>query len=142
MIRSLRILAVAVLLCAPAFATAAGQEGGGLVLELNKAETVGGACRVTLLVRNDMSEPLTALAVDLVVFDKDEGVSGYAGVDLGALPAGKTRVQQYDVAKSPCEEVSRLLVNDVRTCDGVAVAPGSCLGRLRLKSRLPIDLIL
>ncbi len=116
--------------------------GDEIHFELNQAQTIDGTCRVTLLVRNDLPHDLGAFSVDLVIFDANSGVSGYAGLDLGALPKGKTLVQQYDLIEDSCENVSRLLVNNVRACEGAPESPAACLSALRLKSRAAIDLFL
>ncbi len=133
---------VALMVAPLAPATAEENAAKGIHFELNKAETVNGTCRVTLVTRNDMASALTAFAIDLVVFDDAEGVAGYAAIDIGALPAGKTRVRQYDVARGDCGGFSRFLVNDVRACEGATGDAPDCLGALRLSSRTEIDLVL
>ncbi|AXS41662.1 hypothetical protein [Breoghania sp. L-A4] len=136
------LLTLLALLAAPVSPAAAQEAAKGIHFELNKAETVNGTCRVTLVTRNDMASALKAFSVDLVVFDDAEGVAGYAAIDIGALPAGKTRVRQYDVAKGDCGGFSRFLVNDVRACEGASGEVQDCLGALRLSSRTKIDLVL
>ncbi|MBB4303204.1 hypothetical protein GGD81_002247 [Rhodobium orientis] len=111
-----------------------------LPMELNKAATVAGKCRVTMVVRNGLARPLSALSVDVVVFDKEGGVAGYSALNFGALPAGKMRVRQYDIAEMPCAEISRLLINDIRKCGEGGEA--QCLGLLEPSSRLDIDFAL
>jgi hypothetical protein len=116
--------------------------GPSILIQLNEAETVTGSCRLTFVVRNALREPVNALGLDLVLFDKSEGVAGYAAVDFGALPSGKTRVRQYDVAKGACSGISRVLLNDVRACEIQDAKNQDCLPLLRIESRSEIGLIL
>jgi hypothetical protein len=111
-------------------------------VQLNDAETVNGSCRLTFVIRNTLPTPVDALGLDLVMFDTSDGVSGYAAIDFGDLPTGKTRVRQYDVAKGDCTGISRVLVNEVRACDLQDTAQQDCLPLLRIDSRSEIDLIL
>ncbi|MTH99990.1 hypothetical protein [Roseibium sp. RKSG952] len=135
-----RSIAGAILAALLAQEVAAGQSDG-LSIQLNKAETVGDACRVTLVVQNGIGAPVEALGLDLVLFDQSQTVSSYAAVDIGALPAGKTRVRQYDVAKDGCGNVSRVLVNDVRACEISGAQSPKCAEALTLQSAIEIDLI-
>jgi len=121
---------------------AAAQPVETIAIQLNEAATVGDACRLTFVFRNELPNTVEALGLDLVLFDRSEGVSGYAAVDVGALPAGKTRVRQYDVAKGDCSEIVRVLLNDVRACEIEAGTDRDCLPLLSLSSRSEIDLIL
>ncbi|WP_269584134.1 hypothetical protein [Roseibium sp. Sym1] len=113
-----------------------------ITVQLNETATIGEACRLTFVIRNDLPDAVVALGLDLVMFDKSEGVSGYAAVDFGELPPGKTRVRQYDVAKGGCAGISRILLNDVRACEIERGAGRDCLPLLDISSRSEIDLIL
>lgn len=111
-------------------------------IQLNTAETAGDACRLTFVIRNQMSTPVDALGLDLVMFDQSEGVSGYAAVDFGTMPAGKTVVRQYDVGKGDCAGISRVLLNEVRACQVNSAPMPDCLTKLQITSRSEIDFIL
>ncbi|MHA7777326.1 hypothetical protein [Roseibium sp. M-1] len=124
-------------------ATAVGaQPAGTISIQLNGAETVGDACRLTFVIRNELASPVNALGLDLVMFDKSDGVSGYAAIDFGDLPAGKTRVRQYDVAKGDCSGISRVLLNEVRACEIEGSPSEDCLPKLQISARSEIDFIL
>lgn len=135
-------LAAACLSTVLAAAPSAAQSAKTIAIQLNEAATVGGSCRLTFVIRNELPSTVQALGLDLVMFDKSEGVSGYAAVDFGELPSGKTRVRQYDVAKGDCADISRVLLNDVRACEIEAGAAKDCLSLLTISSRSEIDLIL
>ena len=110
-------------------------------LELNQVETVASGCRITLVAHNGLEQDLTEIGVDLVVFDKEGAVAGYAAIDLGALPAAKTRVRQYDVFPRPCDNVARILLNDIRSCRGKAGVDVDCAPLLQPTSRTQIDFV-
>lgn len=137
-----KILVPMLLSCQLAAAPALAQQEKAISIQLNTAETVGDACRLTFVIRNGIDQPVEALGLDLVMFDKSEGVSGYAVIDLGGLPAGKTRVRQYDVAKGDCADISRVLLNEVRACEINGAASDGCLSLLDITSRAQIELIL
>src|SRR5690606_13947546 len=71
-------LASSILAALLAFATPASAAEEAISVQLNAAETVGGACRVTMVVRNDLTTALSEFGLDLVVFDGSGGVADYA----------------------------------------------------------------
>ncbi len=111
-------------------------------IQLNTAETAGDACRLTFVIQNKLAVPVEALGLDLVMFNKSEGVSGYAAVDFGAMPSGKTVVRQYDVGQGTCGDISRVLLNEVRACQVNSTSVPDCLTKLQITSRSEIDFIL
>jgi hypothetical protein len=113
-----------------------------IAIQLNSAAYVSGACRLTFVIRNQLPSTIRTLSLDLVMFDKSEGVSGYAAVDFGELPSGKTRVRQYDVLKGDCGGISRVLLNDIRACEIEGETGKDCLPLLSISSRSEIELIL
>ena len=139
-----RLLVLPFLLMSSALAAPAvqAQSPEGISIQLNTAETAGDACRLTFVIRNQLSTPVSALGLDLVMFDQSEGVSGYAAVDFGAMPAGKTVVRQYDVGKGACASISRVLLNEVRACDIASAPETDCLSKLQITSRSEIEFIL
>lgn len=111
-------------------------------VQLNTAETVGDACRLTFVIKNGMTDGLDALGFDLVTFDPSEGVSGYAAVNFGTIPPDKTVVRQYDVGKGACTNISRVLLNEIRVCEANKTAVADCLSKLKISSRSEIDFIM
>jgi len=138
----LSVLLAAAPLSSPAQAQGQARLPEAITIQLNTAETAGEACRLTFVIRNQLSDRVDALGLDLVMFDQSEGVSGYAAVDFGAMPPGKTVVRQYDVGKGACSTISRVLLNEVRTCQMAGSEAGDCLNKLAITSRSEIDFIL
>ncbi len=138
-----RSLAAAVYLVLGWTASAAGaQTLETISIQLNTAETTGTACRLTFVIRNQLQTPIDALGLDLVMFDQSEGVSGYAAVDFGSMPPGKTVVRRFDVGSAACANISRVLLNEVRDCQSQDGPLQDCLTKLLITSRSEIDFIL
>jgi len=136
------LLSAALLLPVQAVADAAAPVSGKIAIQLNTAETLDSTCRVTFVIQNRGDEPVGKLGLDIVMFDPSEGVSGYAAVDFGSMPAGKTVVRQYDIGNGACTTIARILLNDVRTCEIAGAEQSGCLSRLEISSRSEIDFIL
>ncbi|WP_420412714.1 hypothetical protein [Roseibium sp.] len=122
--------------------SAQAQSAEAITVQLNTAETAGDACRLTFVIKNDLAAGLDALGFDLVTFDPSEGVSGYAAVNFGTIPPGKTVVRQYDVGNGACAGISRVLLNEVRVCEAEKAAVADCLSKLSISSRSDIDFIM
>jgi hypothetical protein len=112
---------------------------GELLVELNKLEPVEGACRIYLLLRNTTGRSFEGLQLELVSFDGDGIISQRVAVDLAPLPAEKTLVKLFDVPETPCDSVSRLLLNEVLDCRAEGTPIEGCLGLLEPTSRAEVE---
>lgn len=116
-------------------------EAADFFLELNSAaDTAAGDCRLTYVATNRTEVGLDQAAYEVAVFDGNGIVSRILVLAFGALPQGKTRVVQFDIAGQSCENTSRIVVNDVADC--VPTADGSasvCLDALSTATRAPIQ---
>ncbi len=124
---------------------ASAQEGGAekaapIKLQLNKAETAGDACRITMLVDNSRGGAFKSYKVDLFAFDTDGVAQKRVAVELGPIPARKTTIKIFDFAGITCQKVSRVLLNDVLACEGEG-ARDTCLERTETESKatIPFD---
>ncbi|MBL4916913.1 hypothetical protein [Szabonella alba] len=106
-----------------------------LLLELNDAETVGEACRLTFVVENRLGTDLAALGIEAVIFTPEGGVERLLSLDLQSAPAGRPRVRQFDLPGLDCARLGRVLVNAVTPCEGEGLAAETCAGALSLTSR-------
>lgn len=128
-------------LAMPASAQDAGAEKAApLKLQLNKAETAGDACRITMVVDNSRGGALKSYKVDLFAFDPEGVAQKRVAVELGPLPPRKTTVKIFDFAGIPCNKVGRVLLNDVLACEGDTTRE-SCLERTETESKatIPFD---
>ena len=134
--------------CAAAIALAAGgvlaQEddagaSGSIALELNNATDVETGCRLTYVATNDTGTELDAMSYEVAVFDGAGVVTRLLILEFGTLPAGKTKVVQFDLTQTTCGDISRVLVNTVAECSAAEGADPDCLSALVTSSRQDID---
>ncbi len=124
--------AAVVLLAGAAPAIAA---DGGLGIELNRLEPVDSGCRLSFVLTNTMDVSVDALSMEAVLFDGEGRVDRFLLLKARPLPAGRTRVQQFDVGETSCDRIARVLLNDVTACAGGGLTPQSCLESIRPTSR-------
>ncbi|WP_342104989.1 Tat pathway signal protein [Methylobacterium sp. SI9] len=119
----------------------AGEKAGPLKLQLNKVETAGEACRITMVIDNTKGTSLKSYKVDLFAFDTDGVAQKRVAVELGPLPPRKTVVKIFDFPGIACNKVGRVLLNDVLSCDGGDAAREACLERTETDSKagIPFD---
>ena len=101
---------------------------GGVALELNAADLVGEACRITFVATNTGAEPIDRAVYETVLFD------------FGALPAGVPRVRQFQIADTACGRIGSLLINGAGTCTVDDAESEACTKGLATSSRLNIAL--
>ena len=115
--------------CAPAAAEQ------GMKIELNKLESVEGACRAYMVFENTTVNAFESLKLDLVMFDPNGVINKRLAVEGGPLPAGKTSVKLFDIKDVSCADVDRVLLNDVLDCQGPAGDISGCLDDIDTTSR-------
>jgi hypothetical protein len=135
-----RTALAAALLLGPSAADAAGTAAAApnIGVELNDLQSGGNGdgCRAVFVVTNDLGKPIDKFGVRVVAFDKDQHASLFLTLDIGAMPAGKTRVLRFDLGSSvACHDISRLVLDDVTACDGEGLDPAACLAALAVTSR-------
>ena len=113
----------------------------GLQIELNAADDVDGACRISFVVENRLGGALSGTVFETVIFDADGAVERLTLFDMRDLPAGRPRVRQFLIEGTPCSRIGRILFNGAQTCTGEGAADGACMDRLRLTSRTDIELL-
>lgn len=138
---TVRCLLVAGAVCLTPFPSVIADEKGKISFQLNSTAGVKDACRFNFVFRNGVSRPIKDLVLELVVFNSEDLVDRFVLVKSGSLPEGKTRVRQFDFAGLACDKVSKLLVNEVKVCEGDGLEPESCLSRLETKGSKSIRLL-
>ncbi|WP_133192728.1 hypothetical protein [Labrenzia sp. 011] len=114
-------------------------DGAAITLELNKAEDIGGNCRLSFVMTNGTGQAVEAAAYELVLFSPDGVISQMSVFDFGALPAGKTVVRQFELPGPECAQAGRLLINGPAGCAPKA-ASAHCSAPLKLSSRIGLTL--
>lgn len=131
-------VALSALLVVSALAQDAPEKAGPLKLQLNKVETAGEACRVTMVIDNAKGTGLKSYKVDLFAFDTDGVAQKRVAVELGPLSPKKTVVKIFDFPGIACNKVGRVLLNDVLSCDGGDAGREACLERTETDSKAGI----
>ena len=94
---------------------------------------------MTLVARNGLGVPIDAMSLEVVVFDQDGLVDRFLLFEFGRLTVGKTRVVPFDLQNTRCEGISRILINDMVSCETAELDPGDCMSALSVSSRQPVD---
>lgn len=113
-------------------------DGAKLSLELNTAEEVETACRLSFLIQNGMATDITSLVFETVIFTSEAKVDRLTLFDFQSVPAGRPRVRQFDLTGTPCSRVGSVLINGVESCDGPTLTVEACQSALSLSSRTDI----
>lgn len=116
-----------------------------LIIDLQKAEQLQKACRISFLFQNKLPHPLKDMILDTAVLDKDGLAQQFLMLQTGALSLGKRRIRQYDLENIKCQDVGEILINDIAECQGVSpekdkITAESCLSALSTSSRSKIKL--
>jgi hypothetical protein len=106
-------------------------------IELNTVKPVQNECRVVFVAVNRLGVQIDKMAVEIGVFDEKGIFSDMVVFDFGRLPAGKTKVVQYDLPRQ-CTSISRLLLNSVKECTGQKDMRQECEDRIRTRSLVNI----
>lgn len=125
----------ALLLLAASAVAEAQQASPDIAIELNGAEANGKACRISLVLQNGLPTTIDDMALELVLFEQDGRVNRFVVVRSAKLPAGKSRVRQFDIPETTCPSIARILVNDVKECSGPGLTPGSCADSIKVTTR-------
>ncbi|RVJ19933.1 hypothetical protein CN184_20050 [Sinorhizobium medicae] len=112
----------------------------GLSIELNEIAPSEKGCKLTFVAGNALTRSLSKVSFEFVLFDKKGLVERMAVLDFRDLPAGKTKVRQFDLAGTKCDAVQSLLSNDAPACIGEGVDKGACMTGLKTGSKSDVEL--
>lgn len=121
---------------------ASGEDAGSIGIELNNAQQLESACRLSFLVTNATGTALESLSLQVVIFGSDERVRQVLSLSAGAMPDSKQRVRQFDLPDTRCADIGRILLNEYSACEGSQMTPAACLAATRVSSRTQIDLVM
>jgi hypothetical protein len=114
-----------------------------LAVEFNDLQPGDSGCRAVFVVNNGLRKPLEKMTLRIIGFDGKGHATTFLSLDVGPLPVGKTRVLRFDLgANVACNDVSRILLDDVTACTGADLQPGDCLKAMVRSGRagIPFDL--
>lgn len=116
------------------------EQDNSISIELNNAQSLNEACRLSFLVRNDLGAPLQELGLEIVILDSDGLAQDLMVLNTGSLTPGKRRLRQFDLPDLDCDKIGEILINDISECQSDAMTPAACLAALRLSHRTEIKL--
>jgi hypothetical protein len=127
-----------VLLVSPA---ETGAQQRQLTIELNKVQQSQDGCRLSFIAVNEMGANLETTAMEVVFFDSNDVVSEMLLLDFGRLPSDKTKVVEFVLQQQECEQISRVLVNDVVECSSAEEQnmTRDCFNALKTSNRAEIE---
>ena len=112
-----------------------------IAVQLNAAETVDQACRLTFVVRNSHTAAIDQLVYETVLFTDTGQVASMTLFDFGMVPVGRPRVRQFDVGDLTCDGLGQVLINGAQTCTVGGTAQGICDSSLTVSSRLSVEIL-
>lgn len=110
-------------------------------IELNSLQPHDGSCRAHLVLENRTQTAFETLKLDLVMFDLDGVVARRVAVETAPLPADKTRLKVFDIDGLACEDIGRVLLNDVMTCADSSGERHDCLAFTATSARGAVQFI-
>ena len=112
-----------------------------LTIELNRVQQSQDGCRLSFIAVNRMGANLEKTAMEVVFFDASDVVSEMLLLDFGRLPTDKTKVVEFVLQQQQCEQISRVLVNDVVECSSAEQQnmTQDCFNALRTSNRAEIE---
>ncbi len=113
---------------------------GALSIEMNDLAPSEKGCKLTFVAGNGLPQSLSKVSFEFVLFDAKGLVERMAVLDFRDLPAGKTKVRQFDLPGTKCDAVKSLLINDAPVCAGDGVAKDACMKALKTGSKSPVEL--
>ena len=131
---------VAVGLCLALWAGAAAAQEKSLDIELNKTENSGDGCLASFVVQNKLGQTLDRFSLDLYVFDKEGIIARQVLLDMAPLRKSKTTVANFSLIQVPCENIGKVLVNNIPSCRSEDGSLLDCLTDLKVSSRNRIEL--
>ncbi len=137
---SVCVALLAALLAAAQPAAAAGD--GRISVEFNALQPSDEGCRAVFVLHNGLDTAIDKFALRIVAFDDKEQAALFLSLDVGALPVDKTRVVRFDFGGGlACDKVSRLVLDDVISCEGNKLDPAACLAAISLSSRANVPIV-
>ena len=127
---TLRTLLLSAMLSAAALSGASAEEAAaakGLGVELNALASSQKGCLFTFVAQNGFAQDISKVSFEFVIFNDKGTVERLALLDFRDLPAGKSKVRQFDVPGIKCETVKNLLINDAPVCEGEGLEKGRCM---------------
>jgi len=110
-------------------------------MELNKLETRdNNSCRAYLVFDNDAKAAYTKFKLDLILFDGDGIITKRVALDAAPVQEEKTVVKVFDISGVQCQDIGRVLINEVLECATAEGAVDKCMNRIRPTTKAGAEL--
>lgn len=114
------------------------QPAKGLQVELNAVAPSERGCVFTFVVGNQLETSVASAKFEFVLFNGTGTVERMIVLDFRDLPQGKTKVRQFDLPGTQCDNVKRILINDSPVCEGEGIAAGACMSGIVTRSNTQV----
>ena len=108
---------------------------GSIFVELNRLESIEGACRVYFLIENQTEVLLRTFQLDVYIFDQDGVIARRLAFDTPQMPPGSPRVRVLDLADIDCPDIGRMLLNGALLCEDETGERDDCESAISVRSR-------
>ena len=108
---------------------------GSIFVELNRLESIEGACRVYFLIENQTEVLLRTFQLDVYIFDQDGVIARRLAFDTPQMPSGSPRVRVLDLADIGCPNIGRMLLNGALLCEDETGERDDCESAISVRSR-------
>lgn len=135
---SVTALALSVVLSAASAWSQDAQPAKGLQVELNAVAPSERGCIFTFVVGNQLEKSVASAKFEFVLFNGTGTVERMIVLDFRDLPQGKTKVRQFDLPGTQCDNVKRILINDSPVCEGEGIAAGACMSGIVTRSNTQV----
>lgn len=113
----------------------------GITIELNKLEQTGNACRSYFVVNNSAAVPLKELRLAVYLFDRTGVILRLVALTFSDVRASRSKVVMFDIPEVPCNNLSRLVVNDITACASASGAPLPACSSIATRTRTEAEFI-
>ena len=117
------------------------QSAESIDIELNKLEPVKDACRAYLVLSNPAAQVYTSFKLDLVIFDQGGVIAKRLALNMAPVRANKTSVKLFDITGLKCDDIGRVLINDVVGCSSESGELSGCIAQVKPGSRAGIPFV-
>ena len=135
------IRGLALAIAAGMFTALAQAEEGLVEVELNKLEPQDEGCLAYLVFENDSGHRFETFRLDLVMFDTEGIIAQRMALEAGPLAADKTIVKMFDITGLACDELGRVLLNEVMDCESGSGSIADCTARTHVTARTEVPFI-
>ncbi len=106
-----------------------------LTIELNRTEQLGEACQLLMVIGNHSPLTFSKLTAELVLFDKKGLITRRVSAPIGPVRPKKTLVVAFPIKNLRCDELARVLLNEITECEHSGEQPLDCTMAIKVEHR-------